>query len=385
MDAREYLLNCMPTRKHVDDFVETRGGLPPDDNNRGWTFDGEVGWVLKDAVRFDGLDGSSTFYHYEPTEARQRVNFPDGPCRIHTYGDSFTHCDQVNDGETWQEYLAAHLCEPVENYGVGGYGVYQAYLRMRRVEAVRPAGYVIMNVYCDDHFRNLDAWRTIRFGRRTPCGFPLPHVRVDVERGECVECPNPTPTVDDVYRLLDPDFVYDTFKDDPVLECVLAGQRQRDLAADDVPMTFGMPHACMLGQEQTKEHQRRHAEAALYATQRILDMTERFLEERGSKLMVVVSHGGAVLDHALEGRPRWDQTFLDYLSTKTYPVIDTRDAHVVDFRSFNVDVRTYLKRFFVGHYGPAGNFFKAMALKTAVVEWLDPKPKTYGEEDGPRP
>jgi len=34
-------------------------------------------------------------------------------------GDSFTHCDQVSDGETWQEFLASHIREPVKNFGVG--------------------------------------------------------------------------------------------------------------------------------------------------------------------------------------------------------------------------------------------------------------------------
>ena len=27
------------------------------------------------------------------------------------------------DGKTWQEYLAAHLGEPLRNFGVGGFGV----------------------------------------------------------------------------------------------------------------------------------------------------------------------------------------------------------------------------------------------------------------------
>eukprot|EP01044_Picomonas_judraskeda_P018282 COSAG03_NODE_3596_length_1929_cov_15.327869_2_plen_221_part_00 len=98
------------------------------------------------------------------TGCRKLVNTAGRQCRIHTYGDSFTHCDQVSDAETWQEYLAAHLQEPVENYGVGGYSVYQAYLRMRSVEATHPARYVVLNVWDDDSFRNIDAWRTIRFG-----------------------------------------------------------------------------------------------------------------------------------------------------------------------------------------------------------------------------
>jgi hypothetical protein len=47
--------------------------------------------------------------------------------RINTYGNSFTQCHQVSDGETWQEYLAAPLGEPIRNFGVGGHGVFQAY------------------------------------------------------------------------------------------------------------------------------------------------------------------------------------------------------------------------------------------------------------------
>ena len=62
------------------------------------------------------------------------INYSDEECRIASYGDSFTQCHQVSDGETWQETLAAHIGEPIRNFGVGGYGVYQAYLRLRRTE-----------------------------------------------------------------------------------------------------------------------------------------------------------------------------------------------------------------------------------------------------------
>ena len=145
-------------------------------------------------------------------------------------------------------------------------------------------------------------------------------------------------------------------------------------------MSFGLAHGAMMGGENAEEFQKKHARAALFATQKILEMAEQFVKEQGSQLMVVVSHGGAALHHPLDGKPRWDQTFVDWLGTRDYPVFDTLDAHVEDFKSFNEDVGTYLKRFFVGHYGPAGNFFKAMALKDTVVEWLAPKPKTYRKE-----
>ena len=130
------------------------------------------------------------FYSYEADGARKVINHADKTCRIHTYGNSFTHCDQVSDGETWQEYLAAHLQEPVENFGIGGYGVYQAYRRMLKVEKEHPAEYIILNVWDDDNFRNLDAWRTIRSGRKAPCGYTLPHLRVDLSRDTVEEREN---------------------------------------------------------------------------------------------------------------------------------------------------------------------------------------------------
>jgi len=65
-------------------------------------------------------------------------NYGDKPCRINTYGDSFTQCHQVSDHETWQKIPAAHLQEPIRNYGIGGWSVYQAYLRMLREESRNP-------------------------------------------------------------------------------------------------------------------------------------------------------------------------------------------------------------------------------------------------------
>ena len=36
-----------------------------------------------------------------------------------------------------------------------------------------------------------------------------------------------------------------------------------------------------------------------------------------------------------------------------------------------------MKRYFVGHYSPAGNHFFAFSIKDTVVDWLNPKPIAY--------
>jgi len=87
-------------------------------------FDPEVGYRLGSSLPHDGLDGSWTLSSCQANGARTARQYTERPCRINTYGNSFTQCHQVSDGETWQEYLAAHLGEPVRNFGMGGYGVY---------------------------------------------------------------------------------------------------------------------------------------------------------------------------------------------------------------------------------------------------------------------
>jgi len=96
-------------------------------------------------------------HHLHRSVQRGRTSFmyAGRKCRINTYGDSFSRCHQVSDGETWQKYLAGHLGEPIRNFGMGGYGVYQAYRRMLREERTdHAAEYLILYIWDDDHIRS---------------------------------------------------------------------------------------------------------------------------------------------------------------------------------------------------------------------------------------
>ena len=378
--VKKYLRALMPSREQVDDFIRGRQGPEQLSRNRGWVFDGELGWVLCDSVRPRSVDGSRGFYRYETDGARKVVHFPDKPCRIHTYGDSFTHCDQVSDGETWQEYLAAHFQEPIRNYGVGGYGVYQAYRRMLKVERTTPAEYIILNIWDDDHYRNLDSWRAIRFGHRTPCGFTLPYLRVNVEKGQCKQVENLCRESKDVYRLCDEDFVRRTFEGDPVLSvalCTRGGAKATRKLLMSVSEAFGISNEEIFALKPEQAIRKIHTEAALYATRNIVTWTEQFVEKTGKKLMLILSFGRGNIARELQGMSRFDQSFVDWLKDKPYPVIDMRDCFKAEYTQFKTDVDTYLKRYYIGHHNPAGNFFTAWALKNRLVQWLDPRPVPY--------
>jgi hypothetical protein len=379
--AREYLRSIMPSHRRIEDFIT--GEYGPRDKRPGeiFQYDSELGWIHHEAIGSTGVDGSKVFYSYESDGARKVINFPEKSYRIRTYGNSFTHCSQANNNETWEEYLAAHIQEPVRNYGVGGYSVYQAYRRMLKVETQISGGYIILNIWDDDHYRNLDAWRSIRFGYGSRCGFTLPHLRVNVAKGSCKQMENISKTPKDLYRLCDEDYLWRTFKDDPILKMVMAarkgGRNISDELINPVAVTFGIPDEKIADTEAAKKIKKIHTNAALFASQNVVNWVEEFAGDTGKKLMIMLSFGRGNVAKHLSGKPRFDQDFVDWLRDKPYPVIDMRDIFAVDYKKYKVDIDQYLAPFYNGHHTPRGNFFTAWAIKDRVIQWLDPKPLPY--------
>ena len=289
--VKAYLRKLMPTRKQVEVFLRREQGANNLSCNDGWTYDSALGWVLCNSVRSDSVDNSLGFYSYEGDGARKVINHPDKPCRIHTYGNSFTHGDQVSDGETWQEYLAAHIQEPIRNYGVGGYGVYQAYRRMLKVEKADPVKHIILNIWDNDHYRNLYSWRAIRFGQRTPCGYTLPFLRVNVAENRCEQKENLLTKPEDVYKLTNEDFVWKTFKDDPVLHVMLALHGGREAAEKLLPViadSLGFSPSQFASQPPKQAIQTMHREAALFASRNIVTWTEQFAKTNNKKFTLIL-------------------------------------------------------------------------------------------------
>ena len=187
----------------IDGFLQGPAGLSS-------TRSSATSWAT--ILPTDGIDGSATISTVRPDGARTSFMYAGKKCRINTYGDSFTQCHQVSDGETWQEYLAAHLGEPVRNFGMGGYGAYQAYRRMVREERTgHGAEYLIFYIWGDDHIRSLLRCRhaVITRGGTTRAGgcsttTSGPTWRLDLETGRFVEKENLLPTPESLYRMSDP-------------------------------------------------------------------------------------------------------------------------------------------------------------------------------------
>ena len=385
--VRQYLERLLLTKQEVSDWLEGR-------TYPFCKYDSELGFLHRNRRFKEGIYGSVCTYTYDESGARQTIMYAgmhaDRPCRINTcrintYGDSFTSCEQVNDGETWQEVLAAHLEEPVRNYGIGGYSVYLAYLRMRREERRNPAPYIIFNIFDDDHFRNLISWQRITNASNWKSIHPtLPYIQANPATGQFVELKNPCPTPESVYNLCDLDWVYETFKDDFVLAIRLARDRAKENRAESAGIIgqlaseYGIAtQVNYSGDDLIKTADSLYARAAIFSSMRIVEKIEAFAAASGKKVLYVLSYGPPNVEKRLRGEKRSDQSFVDFLQAKQLPYVDLMEAHAADYAQFNSSIREYLGRYYIGHYGPMGNAFCAFAIREKLVAMLDPKPTPY--------
>lgn len=384
-EIRDFLGGLLYTREEVDDYFADRA-FPFSKHSP------EFGWLLRDAYFKDGVNDSISVYHFaKPDGERIMTNYADQPCRINTYGNSFTQCHQVSDHETWQEVLAAHLQEPVKNFGIGGWSVYQAYLRMLKEEKRTPAEYIIFNIYSDDHYRNLDAWRNIRVNKHERfIEPPLPFMKVDLKNRRFTEHPNPTPGQEDFYKLCDLDKTYEIYKDDFVARIRIAHNKaeERNEALDykeihALTQTHGIETSLDTNASMSKVVRAYHRECALFSTERIIEKIEKFATEHNKKVLYVLSYPGGYIAQAHEEKHRWDQPIIDFIEGKNLPLVDLGQAHFDEFSQFSISLKDYLDKYFIGHYNPLGNLFCAHALINKLVEMMDPRPVPYNRETKP--
>jgi hypothetical protein len=155
------------------------------------------------ASHFDATLGWTNRYHTPLEERPQPRRY--GRTELAAFGDSYTHCDEVGDAETWEAYLADELQADVLNFGVGAYGPDQALLRYRqKARALATTPVVALGVVLENVNRLVNTYRPFYY-RDT--GVPLTKPRFVQEAGALRLLPNPIQRAQDLGRLADPAFV----------------------------------------------------------------------------------------------------------------------------------------------------------------------------------
>ena len=114
------------------------------------TRDPDVGWPSPSKF------GSAPF---DASGARSNPSYPEpGTEYVSSYGDSFTFGDEVSDDAAWSHVLSRRLGARVANFGVGGYGTDQAFLRFKK-NTHDHAHLTILGIYPDDLKRNVNQQR----------------------------------------------------------------------------------------------------------------------------------------------------------------------------------------------------------------------------------
>lgn len=378
----KYIKAEVPAKHELDVFLNEKGV---------WCkFDPQLGYILGNSLPLEGIDTSNTISTTSANGARTMLNYKDRPCRINTYGNSFTQCQQVSDGETWQEYLAAHLGEPLRNYGVGGYGAYQAYLRLIREERTKNAAeYLVFYLWGDDHTRSLLRCRYMAikdWNSKNEPGMKFhgnfwANIEMDLNTGKFIEKQNPLNSPQLLYKMTDTAWMYQNLKDDIALQLLLYNDnRISDLNVEKLAslsrwlnVKFDLTDTANLKKSAVDLLN----QYSFKATEYILTKLNTYCNKSNKKLMVVLFDPYRVTNSLITTGTRFDGEIVDFLEKGGYTYFDMNLVHVKDYKSFNLGLTDYYKQYFLGHYNPAGNHFFAFSIKDKMVNWLNPTPITY--------
>ena len=126
---------------------------------------------------------------------------PDHVVRFAAYGDSFTHGDGVNNNDTWTSRLETMIPNvEVLNFGVGGYGVDQAFLRYKQTAHLYHPKVVFIGYMIENLNRHVNVFRPFY---RPTTSLPLSKPRFKLEGDQLTLLPNPLDSLEKLRALID--------------------------------------------------------------------------------------------------------------------------------------------------------------------------------------
>jgi len=184
------------TPKLLSVQLEKMRSLIDKDSTSQVIFDSLLGWryrpgyqTVDHLISMQGLRGERL---YDPTP-------PPGVLRVAAFGDSFVYGNEVKTHQSWPALLERRAPDiEILNYGVGGYGVDQAFLRFLTEGSDFKPHVVVMGFVTDDMSRLTNVYRPFRSAYE----WPLVKPRYTVAGAELTFYPPPLTHVTDYEAFL---------------------------------------------------------------------------------------------------------------------------------------------------------------------------------------
>ena len=119
LDINEYLASISDETLRVSAKLSRKGNF--------YSPDQQLGWIRRENSELSFPNGTTIS---TDSLGSRRIPGVSGPATISSFGNSFTEGLEVDDGETWQAYIAKSTGRAVLNFGVSGYGPDQALLAL---------------------------------------------------------------------------------------------------------------------------------------------------------------------------------------------------------------------------------------------------------------
>jgi hypothetical protein len=316
-----------------------------------------LGWISISEINSAGMRDNREY---------EKTPLP-GIVRISAFGDSFTYGSDVALGETWAKQLPA--MEPsieVLNYGVGAYGLDQAYLRYLRVGTEYHPHIVFIGYMSENIARNVNVFRAFYTGSYRNVIFTKP--RFKISDGKLVLVQNPVSTFEDhehfllndkevLTKLGANDYHYQTNYNKGELDC-LPTVRLTKVFWSTVNKTIFNPILQLDGVYNVKSE-------AYQVTLKIFDAFYRKALENGALPVILIFPDTEEQKRSRKRKNRRYAPLLSYFRDKGYYFIDTLDA--LELYESRYTIRELTRAW--GHYSPVANRIIAEHIFKHLRNW----------------
>lgn len=334
------------TQKQIDTLTELI-----QDQKKYIAHDPVLGWSIKP-------NGTSELYQANSQGIRSDREYdlknPIHHTRIATYGDSFVHCDEVKNSETWQHYLQ-NYDSPIQviNFGTPGYGTDQAYLRYSTKGKKYNSDIVIIGFMSENPRRNVNIFRPFYVPNSE---IPLAKPRYDVVDGKLQLMDNPMASLDDYQELLDhPKKVLNRLRKYDKYHRFGEKKSWKDLLLifhlfDDLKSAYRRPPEKMI-----KDGSYNPDTDYYIVTTALLQQFHQDVKDSGATPLVVILPNKADLMRWKLYKNKIHASFLEFMDDQGIQYLDMTEEF------YNDKEVTYINLLFMpgGHYSPLANQFVA--------------------------